>query len=161
MVTSQAEKLAELFSRIDKKISMDEFDDRLQVQKTTYLAQKHGLNLEYLFAWDIRGPYCKQVSENAHDILDGKVTASPTENSLDNEKLEKYKMFITPHLNDSDWLEIASSLVYLKTKTYSGEQLNDIVGYLIEDLTVGLKNFDEDLVRDIILDLDKANLLNN
>ena len=88
---------------------MDQFDDKLEVQKITYLAQEQGIDLGYEFAWNRRGPYCKQVSEHAHAILDsnvdvGNITAD------EKEKLQQFGKTIEPYLNNTEWLEIAASL---------------------------------------------------
>ena len=149
---STPEKLATFFQKIDKKPFMDQFDDKLEVQKITYLAQEYGIDLGYEFAWNRRGPYCKQVSEHAHEILDSDVD---TDINLikESEKLQELAKIMKPYLNNTEWLEIAASLVYLKKDSYNEKKLDDIIGYLIEDLTYGYKNFNETLVRSVISDM--------
>lgn len=128
---------------------MDQFDDKLQVQKITYLAQEYGIDLGYEFAWNRRGPYCKQVSEHAHEILDSNVDGNIGLIN-ENEKLHEFAKIMNPYLNDTDWLEIAASLMYLRKDSYEDKELDQIIGYLIEDLTYGYKNFNETLVRRVI-----------
>ncbi|MCJ8307344.1 MAG: hypothetical protein HRU07_09880 [Nitrosopumilus sp.] len=154
-----AEKLAALFRSIGKPISMDMFDDKLEVQKIVYLAQTYGINLEYPFEWYIRGPYCKQVSERAHQILDNNIT--PTDFAgLDEVRVAKFGQILQPYINNTEWLEIAGSLVYLRKENYAGMPLEEIIGYLIEDLSFGYKNFDESLVRQVIVEMLRINLIN-
>lgn len=133
---------------------MDQFDDKLQVQKITYLAQEYGIDLGYEFAWNRRGPYCKQVSEHAHVVLN-----SDVDNDIDlineKEKLQEFAKIMKLYLNDTDWLEIAASLMYLRRDSYEGKALDQIIGYLIEDLTYGYKNFNETLVRKVIFQMSK------
>ena len=154
---SSPEKLATLFENIDKKISLDKFEDSLKVQKITYLAQECGIDLGYEFAWNRRGPYCKQVSEHAHEILDSDVDAD-INLIKESEKLQEFAKIMKPYLNNTEWLEIAASLVYLKKDSYNEKKLDDIIGYLIEDLTYGYKNFNETLVRSVISDMLKLGI---
>ena len=62
-------------------------------------------------------------------------------------------------MNDSTWLEIAGSLLYLKKENYPEKSFDEVIGFLIEDLTCGYKNFDEDLVRNVISDLRSIHLI--
>ena len=138
---------------------MEQFNDKLQVQKITYLAQAYGINLGYEFEWYIRGPYCKQISEDAHAVIDNNLEEFPRNTDLDSEKVKKFGEDLKPHLNDTDWLEIAGSLLYLKNENYADKKLDSIIGYLLEDLTYGYKNFDEYLVRKVLADMIKLNLI--
>ena len=133
---------------------MDQFDDKLQVQKITYLAQEYGIDLGYEFAWNRRGPYCKQVSEHAHVVLNSDVD-NDTDLINEKEKLQEFAEIMKLYLNDTDWLEIAASLMYLRRDSYEGKALDQIIGYLIEDLTYGYKNFNEALVRKVIFQMSK------
>ncbi len=145
---------------MDKKLSMEKFDDKLEVQKIVFLAQEYGIDLGYSFEWYIRGPYCKQVSKDAHIILDSNQnTTSPNEANLDEEKIHGFKELLKPHLDDTEWLEIAASLLYLKNENYADDELDQIIGYLLEDLTYGYKNFDETLVRQVLAEMVRLNLI--
>ena len=154
---STPEKLAALFKNINKTPFMDQFDDKLEVQKITYLAQEYGIDLGYEFAWNRRGPYCKQVSEHAHKILDSDVDTD-IDWANESEKLQEFAKIIKPYLSNTKWLEIAASLVYLRKDSYNGKKLDQIIGYLIEDLTYGYKNFNETLVRRVIIDMLKVGI---
>ena len=150
------EKLATLFQEIDKKIFMNQFNDKLEVQKITYLAQEYGIDLGYEFAWNGRGgPYCKQVSEHAHAILDSDIDSDWAN---ENVKLRQFAKMMRPYCNNTDWLEIAASLVYLRKDSYKDKKLEQIIGYLIEDLTCCYKNFNETLVRRVIADMLKIGI---
>jgi len=151
--------LAGFFNGIDKALSMDQFDDKLEVQKITYLAQEYGINLGYEFEWYIRGPYCKQVSDDAHNAIDNNLTELPNDVGLDPEKVRAFKEMLRPHLNNTDWLEIAASILYLKNENYGDEELDNIIGYLLEDLTYGYKNFEENLVRRVLADMLRLNII--
>ena len=146
-----------MFKNINKTPFMDQFDDKLEVQKITYLAQEYGIDLGYEFAWNRRGPYCKQVSEHAHKILDSDVDTD-IDWANESEKLQEFAKIIKPYLSNTKWLEIAASLVYLRKDSYNGKKLDQIIGYLIEDLTYGYKNFNETLVRRVIIDMLKVGI---
>ena len=152
-------KLAALFDGIEKPMSMKEFDDKLEVQKIAYMAQTYGIDLGYEFEWYIRGPYCKQVSENAHKIID---THPQYDNlaGLDADKVAEFGRILKPYINNTEWLEIAGSLIYLRKENYAEMPLEDIIGYIIEDLTFGYKNFDEVRVRQVISEMLRMHLIN-
>lgn len=158
---THVEQLASVFSEVDKKFSMEKFDDKLQVQKIIYLLQEYGVNLGYNYEWYIRGPYCKQVSADAHVVLDTDVMPQPPEQvNLKADKIKEFNKILSSHFNDTTWLEIAASIVYLKKQHYAQDSLDDIIGYLIEDLSYGYKNFDESVVRQVINELNNLNFLN-
>lgn len=155
------ERLVELFNGIGKQLSMDEFEDRLEVQKIPYLAQQYGLDLGYTFSWYLKGPYSKQVTQDGfliHNTLQRGEQIKPG-HFLDKQILQEFREIIEPHMNDPTWLEIAGSLLYLRNEMYSGRPLDQIIGLLIEDLTCGYKNFDESLVRVVISDVISSQLL--
>lgn len=45
-------------------VRIDDFDDRLILQKAIYLAQAAGVNLGYHYGWYLRGPYSPAVAED-------------------------------------------------------------------------------------------------
>ena len=152
-------KLVTLFKGIEKPISMNGFSDKLKIQKIAYLAQTYGVDLDYPFEWYIRGPYCRQVSEHVHEIINAK-TRHTDFAGLDESKIIKFGELLRPYINDTDWLEIAGSLVYLRNENYAEMPLEDILGHLIEDLIFGYKNFDEGLVRSVITEMSRMGLIN-
>ena len=160
MVDTSPQKLAGLFHGLDKHFLMEQFDDKLEVQKITFLAQEFGIDLGYFFEWYIRGPYCKQVSADAHKVIDNDIKVSDLGNvGLDVEQIKSFAEILKPHLNDTDWLEIAASIIYLKKESYPEDELVTVIGYLIEDLTAGYKNFEENLVRRVIANLVELNFI--
>jgi len=145
--------LAALFSGIDKQIQMNEFEDKVATQKIVYLAQQSGIELGYNFEWYLRGPYCKEVSDNAHIIIDSGIKSTPNEAGLDEERIKAFRDVLHPYLDDPEWLEIAGSLVYLRNEHYPDRKINEIVGYLLNDLSYGYKNFSESLVRRVLAEI--------
>lgn len=154
-------QLVELFNGIGKTLSMEEFEDRLEVQKIPYLAQQSGLDLGYSFSWYLKGPYSKQVTQDGYMVYRALQRGENivSQQTLDQQELQQFREIIEPHMNDPTWLEIAASLLYLRNETYEEKPLDQIMGYLIEDLTCGYKNFDEDLVRIVMTELITNRLL--
>lgn len=153
MSDSKVIKLSALFSDLDKQILMNEFEDKLIVQKIVYLAQESGIDLGYDFEWYLRGPYCKEISGDAHKIIDSGIESTPTEAGLDEERIRAFKDVFQHHFNDPEWLEIAGSLVYLRKEHYQDRKINEIVGYLLNDLSCGYKNFSESIVRRVLVEI--------
>ena len=134
---------------------MDSFDNKLAIQKITYLAQAYGIDLGYDFEWYLRGPYCKQVSDDAHTITD----STQVDAKMDGAKIAEFAKCIEKHMNDTDWLEIAGSLLYLRKNHYQKHDLDSISGYLIDDLTCGYKNFPVSRVYQVLESIRQAGMI--
>ena len=106
--------------------SMDNFDDRLKLQKLLYLLQSCGIYLGYDFSWYLRGPYCVSLTINAYalkeiydDIPDGEVKFKKSDPQ---KKFKRFLEFVKG--KEIDELEIAASLHYLKkTTTLSDDKI--------------------------------------
>jgi hypothetical protein len=46
-------------------LAVDEFDDRLTLQKGVYLLQESGIHLGYRYRWYLRGPYSSDLTTDA------------------------------------------------------------------------------------------------
>lgn len=147
-----ADKLAVLFRGLGKKICTDRFVDRLEVQKIAYLAQARGIALGYKFEWYLRGPYCKQVTEDARAASE---SALEEHQDMDAGQIAEFAEYIKPHTEDAEWLEIAASLVYLKLNHYENHELDSVYGYLVDDLTYGYKNFSASRVHEVLESIGK------
>lgn len=96
--------------------SMDEFDDRLRLQKTVYLLQAFGINRGYDFGWYLRGPYCSLVTMDGFDLRsvyrripgDGTAFTTPKANAI----FDRFCSFVRG--KTTAYLEIAASIHYLK-----------------------------------------------
>ncbi|MFZ2196989.1 MAG: hypothetical protein WAV13_04585, partial [Thermodesulfovibrionales bacterium] len=47
---------------------IDNFDNRLILQKRFYLLQKFGVDLGYRYNWYAHGPYCPTLTEDAYRL---------------------------------------------------------------------------------------------
>lgn len=106
------------------KFSMDEFDDRLRLQKTVYFLQAFGINRGYQFGWYLRGPYCSLVAIDGFDlrgvyseIPDGK-TVFTTQKA--NESFRRFCTFVRG--KSTAYLEIASTIHHLRQSGTGGSE---------------------------------------
>ena len=157
---TKVEQLETVFFNVEKEFSMNAFAEKLKVQKIIYLLQEYGVNLGYSYEWYIRGPYCKQVSVDAHSILDDGIIRPPEQTSIDLNQIQQFNQKLGSHLDDATWLEIAASIVYLKNEYYSKNSLDEVIGSLIEDLTCGYKKFNDFLVHQVIKELHNLKIFN-
>ena len=111
------------------KFSMDEFDDRLRLQKFVYLLQTFDIYLGYDFSWYLHGPYCSTLAtcgfalDDIYDKIPSKNSASFARFDVQ-KRFKKFSDFINKRESDVDFLEISASLHYLKnTCTLSDEDV--------------------------------------
>jgi len=152
-----------LFESLGKNIMMKEFEDRIKFQKILFLAQHYDIDFGYTFSWYLRGPYSKAAVKDGYSIQEQIQNAgsllSIQKTTISEEKVRKFVELIKPFSDDPEWLEIASSIIYLKNEDYEDEPITQVIGFLLEDLTSGYKNFEEEKVRKITTDLVRLNLL--
>ena len=101
-------------------INLNDFDDRLTLQKRIYLLQRFGLDLDYRYNWYVRGPYCPQLTEDAYRAQSQTSDLRIQSNSFDLTEETKsvivsYKQF-EQQLHGPDLpllLELSASIHYL------------------------------------------------
>lgn len=110
---------------------IDTINDRKRVQKAIYLGQVAGAELNYEFNWYLRGPYSTDLTKDyyklAGALLAGEIHAAGQAQDLGGPRLkdsvrEKLRT-VAPviqkpddfPLEQADWLELVSSLHYLRT----------------------------------------------
>ncbi len=139
------------------KFSMDSFTDRLRLQKFIYLIQTFDVYLGYDFSWYLRGPYCSTLA-SCGSALKGVYEKIPDDrgrftDDRVQERFEKFMRFIHRHENDEHYLEIATSLHYLKnTCTLSDDEI-------IKKVAAKRKDFSEEGCRQIWRDLKDCHLI--
>ena len=117
---TQAFVLGHILRRFPEfEFSMDEFDDRLRLQKFIYLLQAHGIYLGYDYSWYLRGPYCTALAtagfmlKDFYDMLPEKRDKyEGFTNSVVQDRFEKFVKFIGKREADTNFLEVAASLHY-------------------------------------------------
>lgn len=103
--------------------SLDNFSDRLLVQKKVYLAQSLGVDLGYRYNWYLKGPYSPELTSEAYQVIPlGKQNFEDYDfdeevNNILNEvnDLLNHPNRKLAQLNDVDWYELLASIHYLRT----------------------------------------------
>lgn len=104
--------------------NMEDFDERLRLQKIVYLLWAYGISLGYGFNWYVRGPYSPKLASDGYAIDDelfergGEVRFNNEEQVV--ESLNRFKEIIGEKINDPLYLEILASLHYIKKVAFGG-----------------------------------------
>jgi hypothetical protein len=141
---------------------LDNFDRRLSVQKSLYLAQAASVNLGYFFSWYIRGPYSPAVSKDLFPAIEelGENTATLDQWRLDPESQKRLKrlapLLRTPagSLSVPDWLELLASVHFAVSKWALQDSLQ-----IAEALQSRNKPYDASQVQTAMKSLKEAGLL--
>lgn len=144
-------------------LRLDEFDERMAVQKAIYLCQGGGVHLGYRYNWYLRGPYSPDLTRDAFDLR-AKASAGLVEfagSNLDEPSVRRLNdlrplLFAGPEAERPRRLELLASVLFLK-KTYDGRG-KDAAG-LREILERNDKHFSEDEIRHALADLAQYGLL--
>ncbi|MGI6428477.1 MAG: hypothetical protein ACOXZ6_01970 [Syntrophomonadaceae bacterium] len=109
------------------KFFANNFNQRLLLQKSTYLLQCWGIDLGFRYNWYIRGPYCPDLTAQAFDISEYYEEYSQACNKLEltesvKQTIEKFKKWISQNkpegMNSTDWQELLASIHYIQHRTY-------------------------------------------
>lgn len=115
--------LAGIMKHFYDDFDMNEFSNRLKIQKITYLLKSKGLNLGYDFGLYMYGPYCINLTNDAYQMVE--LIDFNEANKLVPSEPDKRKLFLEfvnklkedSRHEDLEWLEIASSYVFLRRNT--------------------------------------------
>jgi len=109
---------------------MENFDERLRLQKIVYLLWAYGISLEYGFNWYVRGPYSPKLASDGYALDDelyerGKGIRFNDEVNVV-ESLNAFKELLGDKIKDPLYLEILASLHYIKKVAFNGQ--DDFIG---------------------------------
>jgi uncharacterized protein YwgA len=104
--------------------NMEDFDERLRLQKIVYLLWAYGISLGYGFNWYVRGPYSPKLASDGYDLDDelferGRAIRFNNEEEVV-ESLDRFKEILGEKINDPLYLEILASLHYIKKVAFGG-----------------------------------------
>ena|SRR5689334_3265301 len=118
--------IAGLVNRAYDNFDMFSFDNRLKIQKFTYIMQNFfELNIGYEFNWYHYGPYCMELTRDAFNVNFSEIPKLKFSDEESEKKFEKFLSFIEKRNND--WLEIASSVHFLKKLGLNEEKIIDTI----------------------------------
>jgi len=118
--------LSKCFHILGFRPNMDDFNDRLRLQKIVYLLWGYGIYLGYGFNWYVHGPYSPKLADDGYTIDDdifekGKDITLNNEESII-ESLNKFKNIIgVENFENPLYLEILASLHYIKKVAFGGK----------------------------------------
>jgi hypothetical protein len=144
-------------------LDLSDFDGRLLLQKTIYLAQAAGVDLGYTFGWYLRGPYSPsltrdafalraELTQNGDELKDWKLDPAPQGH------LAKLRLVIQaiPAEDRVRRLELLASVHFLLRTRQA--QSTDIAGLRAVLLHSG-KNYPESDIQDAMKDLGQHGFL--
>ena len=159
MVDKQTIDLGTVLRHIPEfEFSMNEFNDRLRLQKIIYLLQAFDVFLGYHYSWYIHGPYCSTLAtcgfalEGIYDKIPIDAKAVFTDPNV-KARFERFKKFISKREMDADFLEIAAS-IHLSSKLVPGARED-----VIERVSNKKKKFTKEQVERIWEELQKWELV--
>lgn len=105
--------------------NMEDFDERLRLQKIVYLLWAYGISLGYGFNWYVRGPYSPKLASDGYTIDDelferGRGIRFNNEEEVV-ESLNRFKEILGDKIDDPLYLEILASLHYIKNVAFGGQ----------------------------------------
>ncbi|MDR4490237.1 MAG: hypothetical protein R2685_04970 [Candidatus Nitrosocosmicus sp.] len=107
--------LGGLLKRIGNYDGMNNFENRLILQKTVYLLQSFDLYIGYRFSWYIHGPYCTELTKDGYSLseMEDDIQSVKFTDSNNEEKFYKFLEFIGDKKTNAQWLEIIASIHFL------------------------------------------------
>ncbi len=108
-------------------IILNTFSERFNIQKRIYLIQITGYDLGYRFSWYLRGPYCRNLTDDAFALRDEIAVGDKEyeEFDLTSDSKERIRsadsLWEVPpdhSIENDDWFELLASVHYLKHIAY-------------------------------------------
>ena len=156
-----------LMKELRKKWSLVSFQDRLFMQKAIYLTQVLAIDLRFRFGWYLRGPYSKDLTDCLYELdADEKLRATIDALTLRDEfatKMQQLKDLVESNPTDLDeavWLELVSSIHYLKHISCPNENITE-TNAKEKLISAGKKNFDSASISAAWHALDKMGLISS
>lgn len=141
------------------KFTMDNFNDRLRLQKFIYLLQAHDIYLGYDYTWYLRGPYCTTLATagfaltNIYDRILTSTKETRFVNQIIQKRFEKFSRFIKGKEYDTDFLEAAASLHFLlKTQKISEDKA-------VNKVVKKMPDTNEQYLKDVLKDMKLEELI--
>jgi len=145
-----------LKSRIGFSFNIEDFDDRLKLQKYVFISKYFGFNHDYSYNLYIRGPYSSDLANDYYDISNNEINS--------NSSLEMNINSFSSLIKDKNikWLESAAtmlSLYFNYNSNYTKKNKIDS-NRLIKETSTIKHRIDIDTIKTVYSDLDDYNLFN-
>lgn len=117
-------------------VSLDDFEDRLKLQKLVYLARKMGHNLGYSFNWYARGPYSPSLTRMLFSANDQDQLILDDFHLNDKEEaiVQQLREFLQDDVRDHRVLELLASVWYhLRGRTYTREERDEFIDSIVQE----------------------------
>ncbi len=139
--------------------NMDNFDERLRLQKIVYLLWGYGISLGYGFNWYVRGPYSPQLASDGYALNDelfeegSKIKFNDEDKIV--ESMNKFEEILGEKIDDPLYLEILASMHYIKKVAFKGRDDFAGISNWLKNQKPYLKNIEgiDDLIRSAYKDL--------
>ena len=116
-------------------VSLEEFDDRLQLQKLVFLARKIGYPIGYSFSWYARGPYSPSLTRMLFSANE-QGQLFQTDPELTGEEasvVRRLREFLGSDVDDPRKLELLASVwYYMRKRTYSSEEKTALIVTILQ-----------------------------
>jgi uncharacterized protein YwgA len=126
-------KLLTYLELVGQQLKLKLFEDRLALQKVTYLLQEAGVDLGYTFTWYVRGPYSPSLTRDAYQLVNFTVDSKqlPQPEVTDAKKIQTISRLIQS-VEGSDpsreyWLELLGSLHFVAKYLSPGKSDKEII----------------------------------
>jgi uncharacterized protein YwgA len=134
---SEAEYIGGIVKRIgifDPTEFVESLDHRIRFQKAIYVIQAFDIDLGYSFSWYVHGVYSPALAETGYDLAEiyDSVTETKFSDPEAEARFDRLLTFIEPLKNDTEALEIVSSLHYLRQRNPRLDK-DTLIGWLIEE----------------------------
>ena len=116
-------------------VSLEDFDDRLKLQKLVFLARKMGYPIGYSFSWYARGPYSPSLtrmlfSANEQDQL---ALADPVLTADEAGITRVLREFLGSDVSNPRMLELLASVWYfMRKRTYSPPEKSTLIQKILQ-----------------------------
>ena len=150
---------------LERLLKVDEFDDRLILQKTIYLVQAKGVHLGYYYKWYLHGPYCSSLTKDLY--------ATDTEGPYADEECKRWNLDkessvrlkgLTPLFSENNtkklarYLELLASVHFLVERKQVSDKKPDEIKKVLDLYD---KPFSDRDVKEALGVLDKHGLFGN
>ncbi len=133
--------LGKVLKNFYNSFDMNDFDDRLKLQKIVYLMKSKNLNLGYIFNLYLYGPYSPELTKDGFQISQvceygniGKIGFE--DEGLDSQFLD-FIQKIEEKKEDLEWLEVVSSYLFIKNNlSLSDEEIFDRIKNKRESMSI-------------------------